>query len=468
MGWQHVLGTLTGFVLLRRARNAVAIWAEAHDVDGVDFLSIYLVLLFAIPASLVVAPLGAAGTPAGMVAVVGAGCWVLDRLSSADRVLEPLTGYPVRLVGVAFVLAVAASYVAAMSRPITSTEVNSLHTAIIMLCGWIGVVVIAADGIGTAERLSLLVRRLAVGVGACAAVGVAQWLTGDTLTDRLSIPGLSVKTVVPMVAERDGLNRAIGTTINPIEFGVVVAVMLPLCVHVGLHSSGGLVRRWWPAAMVAAAVPFANSRSGFLALAAALAVIVPLWPPAVRLRACIVGAAGAVGIFLLVPGMLGTITGMFSGLSSNPTTTSRTGSYELGLSFIERAPLFGRGFMTFLPPYRVIDNQYLGLLIDTGLVGALSVLALFVTGVATALVARRRTASEELRSLAAALAAGISGIALSFAFFDALTFPTIAGVTALSLGLVDTLWRIVRSERAEAEGERLRGAAALAEDRPRR
>ena len=107
--------------------------------------------------------------------------------------------------------------------------------------------------------------------------------------------------------------------------------------------------------------------------------------------------------------------------------------------------------MTFLPPYRVIDNQYLGLLIDTGFFGALSIVALFVTAVGVALTVRRRTASEELRSLAAALAAGICAIAMSFAFFDALTFPTVAAVTALSLGFVDALWRIVREEQRAAD-----------------
>jgi len=459
VGWQRFLEAVTGLLLLRRARDAVAAWAEAHDVDGVDFLTVYLVVLFVIPASLVVTPLGAAGTPAGLVAVAGACCWFLDRLSNLDRPRPRLTSFPVRTVGTLFVFAVLASYVAAMSRPITTTELNSIHTALIMLVGWIGLVVLAADGVTNADRLRLLVRRLVVGLGACAVVGIAQFVSGRTITDRLAIPGLSVNTVVQGLELRDGFSRVIGTTINPIEFGVLMAAMLPLCVHVGLHGSGSAVRRWWPTVAVAVAIPFANSRSGFLALLAALIVIFPLWPAPVRLRACIFGAAGTVGIFLLVPGMLGTISSMFSGLSNNPTTTSRTGSYDLGWEFIQRAPVFGRGFMTFLPPYRVIDNQYLGLLIDTGLFGALSLLLLLLTGIGVALSARARTASEELRSLAAALAAGISGLMLSYAFFDALTFPTVAAITALSLGLVDALWRIVRAERSSPPVPRLRATA---------
>jgi polysaccharide biosynthesis protein PslJ len=446
MRWQAVLETATGVAALRRARVAAVAWADAHNIDGVDFLTLYLVVLFGVPASLVFSPLGAAGTLAGMVAVVGAGCWGLDWLANPDHTRLRWRETPVRCMGLVFAFAVAMSYIAAMSRPITGLEINSIQTGLIMLVSWAGLLLIVSDGVGSVERLEVLVRRLVVGVGVCATVGVLQWLTGRTLTDKIAIPGLSVKTVVPEIASRDGFSRAIGTTINPIEFGVVMAAMLPLCIHVGLHGKGSLVRRWWPTAIVALAVAFSNSRSGFLALATVLVVIFPLWPAAVRVRALVVGAAGLVGVFLLVHGLLGTILSMFNGLSDNPTTTSRTGSYELASSFIGRAPLFGRGFMTFLPPYRVIDNQYLGLLIDTGLVGTAAVVATFLTAIGTALLVRRRTASEPLRSLAAALAAGLSGLAVSFAFFDALTFPTVAAVTALSLGLVDLVWRLVRAE----------------------
>jgi O-antigen ligase len=457
--WHDRLEAVTGVRVVRRIRDAVAAWADAHHIDGVDYLTVFLVLLFGVPASLVLSPLGAAGTPAGLIAVLGTGCWVLDRLagSDQDRLLDRqrfgLSGYPVRTVGSVFVLAVLASYIAAMSRPITGTEVNSIHVGLIRLVGWSGLVLIVADGAGTQRQLGVLVQRLATGAGVCGAIGILQFLTGRTLTDRLSIPGLSVNTLVPTVGDRDGLSRAIGTTIQPIEFGVAMAIMLPLCIHVGRYGAGGPLRRWWPTAAVGLAVPAANSRSGFLALLAVLVVIFPLWPAVVRLRALVVGTVGLGCVFLLVHGMLGTIINMFQGLSNNPTTTSRTGSYELGWSFIQRAPLFGRGFMTFLPPYRVIDNQYLGLLIDTGIVGTLALLALFLTGFGAALSIRRRAMADPLVSLAASLAATIAGLVVSFAFFDALAFPTVAALTALSLGLVDALWRIVRDQRVPAPAQ---------------
>lgn len=455
MDRQSRLEVVTGIRLLRRVRDAVLAWADTRHIGSIEYLTAYLVLLFGVPASLVVGPLGAAGTPAAVVAAIGAGCWILDQLAGDHRTvggprLGP-RGYPVQSVGALFVIGVLLSYVAAMSRPITGTEVNSIHTGLIMLFGWTGLVVIVADGIRSPAQLGVMVRRMAVGVGVCAAVGVAQFFTGRTLTDRIAIPGLSVNTVSAMVEDRNGFSRALGTTIHPIEFGVVVAAMLPLCIHVGRYGTGGRVHRWWPTAVAALGIPAANSRSGYLALLTVVIVILPLWPAALRWRAAAYGLVGLVGAFLLMPGLLGTIVGMFNGLSDNPTTTSRTGSYELGWSFIERAPVFGRGFKTFLPPYRVIDNQYLGLLIDTGFFGTLAMIALFGTGIGVAMRVRRRTRSAELASLAESLVAGIAAIAVSFAFFDALSFPTISALTALSLGLVDALWRIVRDERDQAQ-----------------
>ena len=49
-------------------------------------------------------------------------------------------------------------------------------------------------------------------------------------------------------------------------------------------------------------------------------------------------------------------------------------SYAIAGEFIGRAPIFGRGFSTFLPSYRILDNQYLGLLIETGIVGLVAFL----------------------------------------------------------------------------------------------
>ena len=112
--------------------------------------------------------------------------------------------------------------------------------------------------------------------------------------------------------------------------------------------------------------------------------------------------------------------------------------------FVERAPLTGRGFLTFMPEYRILDNQYLGMLIDTGFLGSGALIALFTTGVVVAVRQRQRSEEDEVRSLALSLAASVSAAAVSFFFFDAFSFPMLAGVTFLVLGLIGALHSLDR------------------------
>ena len=75
---------------------------------------------------------------------------------------------------------------------------------------------------------------------------------------------------------------------------------------------------------------------------------------------------------------------LFTGISQDDSARSRTDSYALAFDFIQQRPFFGRGFSTFLPTYRIIDNQYLGLLIETGVVGLLAFISLLVTALVVA------------------------------------------------------------------------------------
>ena len=75
---------------------------------------------------------------------------------------------------------------------------------------------------------------------------------------------------------------------------------------------------------------------------------------------------------------------LFTGISQDDSALSRTDSYDLAAQFIERSPVFGRGLSTFLPSYRILDNQYLGLLIETGVVGTAAFLALLTTALVVA------------------------------------------------------------------------------------
>lgn len=76
-------------------------------------------------------------------------------------------------------------------------------------------------------------------------------------------------------------------------------------------------------------------------------------------------------IFIIVPGLIGSLSALFTTAGNDASVKSRTDSYDLAEWFINQSPILGRAG-TFMPKYRdILDNQYLMLLIETGLVGVL-------------------------------------------------------------------------------------------------
>jgi O-antigen ligase len=223
-------------------------------------------------------------------------------------------------------------------------------------------------------------------------------------------------------------------------------MLLPLALHYALYDRHRiLVRRWWPVAMIAVALPIAISRSAIVGAIVVLAFVLPAWPVTVRRRAygVIVLLGGA--LFVTVPGLLGTLTGLFTQIGTDSSAQSRTGSYTLAGEFISHAPVFGRGFLTFLPSYRILDNQYLGLIIDAGFVGLIALLGVFLTGIFTARRVYRKSSDERVRNLAQAVAASIAAIAVEFALFDAFSFPMAASMAFFVVGLAGALHRLAAS-----------------------
>lgn len=419
--------------------------------DAVTMLSAYVVLLFAIPSRLVIAPLGGAGTPANLVGAFGALWWVWFHLHRSSRLVR--APMPVRRTVWLFCLAVGASYVAAMSRPIVAAEVSTADLGLVALVGWAGVALIAHDGIADRARLQTLVGRLVVAGGAVAVLGVVQFVTKQAWIDRVAFPGLTTNATLNSVLGRNGFTRPAGTSIHPIEFGVVLTMVLPLALHRAFYRTAlPPVRRWWPTLAIALAIPLSISRSALLGAAAVLVVLLPTWPP-VRRRLVLVSIGGlATVIFLTIPGMMGTLTSLFTGIGRDSSAQSRTNSYGLALDFAARTPIFGRGFSTFLPSYRILDNEYLLLLIEVGVVGLSTMVAMLVTAFVSARRARRLAVSAEDRHLSQALAASVTAAGVSLALFDALSFPMAAGLLFLATGIAGSLERVLRQPASEHDG----------------
>jgi polysaccharide biosynthesis protein PslJ len=423
-----------------------------RKLDAVGLLSLYLLLLMAVPAGQVFSPLGGAGGPAtilsALLLIVYLAMWMHPGFPIDHR------RQPIRVAGLLFLCATLAAYVSANRRSLPSLELNGADRGLILVAGWLAVLLIAADGIDEISRLRTLVRRVVLGATALAAVGITQFLTGFDLVKYILIPGLAENSVVTDQFSRNGLDRPSATAAHPLEFAAVLGICLPLAIHQARFAPPALCRRrWFQVALIAGTLPLTVSRSAFLALAVAAAVMIPTWPKRDRRQAYVIIFVAATAIWLTIPGLLGTVRDLFLAVGNGTDTSaaSRSSAFDSALPFISQHPWFGRGFGTFLPKtYFFTDDQFLNSTIEIGIVGLAALLGLFVAGWMAARNARRLATDPADRDLAQCFAASIATAAIAFSTFDALSFTIAAGLTFLVLGCTGAAWRLMRQRDPDA------------------
>jgi len=421
-----------------------------RKADAVTLLTVYLFLLMAIPAPLVLAPLGGAGGPATIFAALLLGCYLLTLIHPAlalDRGPQPI-----RVASVLLTCAVIATYISANRRTLPSLEQNGADRGLIIMLGWLGVMLLAADGIPSMARLKTLLGRVIFGATAMASLAIVQFFTGLNASQYIVIPGLTTQTPFTDLLTRDQLNRPSATAIDPIELAVVLAVCLVIAVHRARFAPDGRRgRRWVQVAIIAIALPMTVSRTGIVSLVVAGIVLLPTWPKWDRRAAYVAGLAGTAFLFATKPGLLGEFRSLFLQVGSDTSSASRTGAFSASMPFIMQHPWLGRGFGTFLPAtYFFTDDQFLLTLVETGVIGLAALLGLFITGWLTARNARRMSKNPEARDLGQTMAATVAIAAVSFATLDELSFAIAASLTFLIIGCSGALWRLVRAERLAA------------------
>ncbi|GAB89085.1 hypothetical protein GORHZ_050_00020 [Gordonia rhizosphera NBRC 16068] len=337
------------------------------------------------------------------------------------------------------------SYVAAMIRPIKPFEISVADLGLLSLFAWSGIILLANDGIPTFEKLWKLLWRVSLLGGIVAVIGIIQFVTKQPVVNLLQIPGLSENQVYAAVSVREGFTRPASTAVHPIEFGVVMSVILPIAVTCGIVLKDKYwLLRWLPALAIGAAIPLSISRTAIVGSAVAMLILLPSWTSRTRRWAIPVGLVFVVGLFLSVPGILGTISGLFTSISGDPSARSRTDSYAIAWDFIQTSPFVGRGFGTFLPAYWIFDNQYVNLMVETGIFGTLAMIALIMTALLVARRAARRSDDERVRHFGYALAASVGAGGCCMALYDLLAFPMSAGLLFLIVGLSGAIWRLQR------------------------
>jgi O-antigen ligase len=416
------------------------------QIDEVTALSLWLVLLFALPERLVVPALGAAGAPAAVLSLVLFGWWLLARVVPSLTVggSQPLRQALVVLAWVTLLL-----YVIALLRGLPGVQLRAADRYLITLAGLSGVALLIADGVRTRERLDTLLRRLTIGGAALAVMGLVQQFTGFAYSTWLHLPGLALNKEVFQGIQRGQLERISGTANHPIGYGVGLALILPLAIHLALSAAPGpqRQRRVAVAATVAAGIPLSISRSAVICVVVGLLVLFVSWSWPRRVNALGVLFVTTVAFQVLMPGRLVTLVNLFRNPDSDNSVTARTRDYVLVNDYISDRPWFGVGPGTFLPDeYLQLDNQALKFMLEGGLVGTLAIVVVYLTGVRLARAVRRASPDPDTRQLGQCLAGMIGAAAVVTFTFDAFSYGFYLAVLFVALGAAGALWRLTFRE----------------------
>jgi O-antigen ligase len=218
-----------------------------------------------------------------------------------------------------------------------------------------------------------------------------------------------------------------GPTLQPLELAAMLAMVLPFAI-VGAIDAPTRRRRvlYVIAVGLLIAGGVATARKTSLVVPAAVILMLAAYRPRAVLR-----TMGRLSVVLVVlvhfaaPSALGSVISQLEPGHVNTalTTTDRTARYDAVTPDVLRHPLIGRGYESYDPQkYRILDNQYLDLLITVGLIGTLCYLAIFAAMMSAA---QRTIRGPDPRRAALALASftAIASIAIASALFDVLSFP---------------------------------------------
>lgn len=402
---------------------------------------VFVVLAIALPGRLLLEPLGALGYPATIIAAAAPLVYLLGRL---------LPGYladgfqPVRVALLVFGLVALIAYAVGLTKALSGAETTASLRAMINHAGYVGLGLIVLDGVRDRRHLDRLLTFVVLGGCLLAVFGIVQFVTGANPDTYITIPGLTLQ-AADITTQRSYFDRVQGTALHPIEFGVVLMVILPIALHYALHGVTGPPSRWrWvPVVLILVAAPMSVSRSSILGLLAGVGFVAVTWTWRMRLKALFAGLVLAVAMRAAFPGLLGTLRGMFTFAGEDPSVEGRTDDYPLIMEFFEKDPWLGRGLGTLIPTeHFFVDNEYLGTLVNSGLLGLISLIALFVVVISVGRGVYHHARDPGARSLGQALAGAALVSMVTWVTYDGLGFRVNAGHAFILFGAVGALWRL--------------------------
>ncbi len=309
------------------------------------------------------------------------------------------------------------------------------------------VMILIVSVIRSWEDLESLVVWLAGGGVLLAILTIIEYRTGYSPFAHLDriFPFLKKGTDVTGVELRGGHVRPEASAEHPIALAALLIILAPLTVYLAKTRS-----RLWGVGTAVMAVAAESSLSRTAVVMTITALLTLLWMrPLFTVKMLPYLLIVLVALKFVTPGAIGTLRYYFdpsNGLIANQSTDARSASQggrltDISPTFdqIDHDPLFGIGYGTRIRSGpqangRILDDQWLGNLLDTGLLATLGWVWLFTRFLRLNGRAVRGDPSDR-GLLIACLSASAAAFMLGMFLFDAFSFIQVTLVMFMLLGL---------------------------------
>jgi hypothetical protein len=308
-------------------------------------------------------------------------------------------------------------------------EIEQATKKLVVLVGYIALFYLVATIIRPSELRNFA--RLIVVLAVIAAIGTIYEYRTDINyfydTARSLFGGFAEVAEVPGESD-DGRPETVGPTQHGLAITTMLAFALPFAV-LGLLSAKTGARKalYFVAVAVLLAGGLATLRKTSLIAPLTALLVIIAYRPRQMLRLAPLGVVLVLAIHAMAPEALGGVgKQLTNNFFNSGTTVGRTSDYEQVKPEVATYPLTGRGYGSITPErsdtYRILDNQYLGQLVQVGYVGLAAYVLLILAAFALAHAVIKRAPTPDRRDLGVAAAAGFATFGVGSALFDILSF----------------------------------------------
>jgi hypothetical protein len=400
-------------------------------------IALFLMMLFLVPFDAVTIT---AAKPDRPLVVLILGIWLISLAVLRGETRPRLSGTVLHGAIMLFVVTAVASLLLNADTLQINGELGLGLKKLLLLLSFVAVFIVTASALRPKEARAFI--PLIVGLGCIAALGtIWEYRMGYNpfyeIGDKLFPGGFSL----PAIAhEKDSTGRIpiLGPTIHPLATTQLLAMAVPFAIAGGLYTStkGRRLLYLLATAILLAGVFATQRKTGPMILAAGLLPFF-VFRPRRMLRLAPIGVMLMLAMPVIAPSAVGSLRDQLNPSAATGTLSSRDrlSDYEAIGPDVLNHPALGRGWQTYDPErYRVLDNEYLSILIGNGWLGVGAYALLLIT--ALALCTRAIRTHDPARAPPALAVASVTMMMLvGSATFDTIAFPVVPYIFLLFLGL---------------------------------